>query len=165
MRASTLLMTVSGLVLALPANAEVFATLPPTADLRNLTAVGLDAARAARLTGRGVAVGILDSAIEVDHPEHAGRVMATHDHTTGDAVAFAPEDSHGTHVLGTLAGRNVGVAPGASILSASIFNPTLAGIDPDVDANFLIPLALRWAIGGGPASSTIPGGTTWTSRT
>lgn len=149
MRISSLLMTVSGLVLALPANAEVFSALPPTADLRNLTAVGVDAARAAGLTGRGVVVGILDSAVDVAHPEFAGRVLATYDHTTGVAVAFTPDDSHGTHVLGTLAGRNVGVAPGASILAASIFNPTLAGIDPDVDANFLIPLALRWTIDGG----------------
>jgi hypothetical protein len=43
----------------------------------------------------------------------------------------------------------VGVAPGARILSASIFNPTLAGIDPDFDANVLFPLALRWTIVGG----------------
>ena len=149
MRISNLLMTVSGLVLALPADAEVFPTLPPTADLQNLTAVGIDAARAAGLTGRGVVVGILDSAVEVDHPEYAGRVMGTYDHTTGAAVAFAPENSTAPMFWARLRGRTWGVALGASILAASIFNPTLAGIDPDVDANFLIPLALRWTIDGG----------------
>ena len=149
MRVSCLLMTVSGLVLALPAKAEVVSTLPPTADLWNLTAIGIEAARAAGLTGQGIVIGILDDAVDAAHPEFAGRVLGTYDHTTGEAVAFTPDDSHGTHVLGTLAGQNVGVAPGASILAASIFNPTLADIDPDLDANILIPQALRWTIDGG----------------
>jgi subtilisin family serine protease len=107
--------------LALPANADVFPAFPPTADLRNLTVVDVDAARAAGLTGRGILVGILDDAIDVAHPEFADRVVATYNFRTGQPVAFLPTDSHGTRVLGSLAGRTVGV----------------------------------------PASSTIPGGTTW----
>jgi len=151
MRVSSLLMTVSGLVLALPALANERSTPPPLTDLRNLTAIGIEAAREAGLTGRGIVVVILDDAVQLDHPEYAARVLATYDYRTGQPVAFTPFDPHGTHVLGTLAGRNVGVAPGASILSASIFGPVMEfeDIDPDVDINVLVPQALRWAIDGG----------------
>jgi subtilase-type serine protease len=117
------------------------------ADLQNLSAIGIEAARAAGLTGQGIIVGILDSAVDISHPEFAGRILGTYDHTTGGPVAFIPMDSHGTHVLGTIAGQTVGVAPGASLLSASI-EPALA-VDPTDEANVMIPDAMRWAIDGG----------------
>ena len=145
MRIFSLLMTVSGLAFALPASADPVPAPPSAAELQNLTAIGIDAARAAGLTGQGVIVGILDSAVQSNHPAFGGRVIATYDYATGEPVAFPPPNSHGTHVLGTLAGHNVGVAPGAGIVSAAVFGPLDAFIPPDTGANILVANAIRWA--------------------
>ena len=147
MRVSALFMTVSCLLLALPSQAHAQAAPPTLADLPNLTAIGIEAAREAGLTGKGVTVGIIDFAVDTNHPEFAGRILDTYDFKTGNPVAFTPTASHGTHVLGTLAGQNVGVAPGASILSVANNGPDEA--DVLLEANVLVPAALRWAIKGG----------------
>lgn len=149
MRLPILFLTVSSLVLSLPAGAQERDTPPPLSDLGNLTVIGIDAARAAGLTGRGVVVGILDSGIQDDHPEFAGRVLGTFDYETGEPATLPPVHAHGTHVLGTMAGQNVGVAPGAGILSAAIFTPSTGMIDEAEDLNILVPGALRWAVEGG----------------
>lgn len=147
MRICSLLMTVPALCLALPAQAETLMAPPTLADMPNLTAIGIEAARAAGLTGKGVVIGILDSAVDASHPEFAGRILETYDHTTREPVQFSPDTEHGTHVLGTAAGQNVGVAPGTNILSASIQSRT--GIDYYLEVNTLIPDAMRWSIEGG----------------
>jgi subtilase-type serine protease len=147
MRVSALFMTVSCLLLALPSQAHAQAAPPTLADLPNLTAIGIEAAREAGLTGKGVTVGILDKAVDTSHPEFAGRILGTYDYTTGGPVEFTPTNPHGTHVLGTLAGQNVGVAPGASILSIAIAESSVE--DLETEAEVQIPSALRWAIDGG----------------
>jgi len=149
MRVSALLMTVSSLVLALPSQAHAQAAPPTLEDLPNLTAVGIEAARAAGLTGKGVVVGILDTAVDASHPEFAERILGTYDFANGEPVTNIPNNtpaaSHGTHVLGTLAGQNVGVAPGASILSADLFTET----EVTEDNTVLFSRTLRWFIDNG----------------
>lgn len=149
MRIAYIFLSLSTILLVQPLHAGDRPLPPSVGNLDNLTVIGIDAVRRAGLTGQGVVVGILDEAVEVDHPEFAGRIRATYDYETGQPVAFAPFDPHGTHVLGTFAGQNVGVAPGASILAASIFAPPTSAIDDDTDLNILVPGALRWAVDGG----------------
>ncbi|MDF5753857.1 S8 family serine peptidase [Spongiactinospora sp. TRM90649] len=84
--------------------------------------------------GEGIVIGVLDSGVEFEHPEIAaqyrgrrpdGRV--THDYNWfNPSGVCGREDSvpcdrtgHGTHVTGTLVGKNgIGVAPGATWIAA-----------------------------------------------
>ncbi|WP_235965720.1 S8 family serine peptidase [Micromonospora rubida] len=88
--------------------------------------IGAPAAWQAGYTGAGVTVAVLDSGIDVAHPDLAGRVVASENFTEGleddrDLVG------HGTHVASTVAGsgaasdgRNRGVAPDASLVSGKV---------------------------------------------
>jgi len=70
-------------------------------------------------TGRNITIAVIDSAIDVRHPDLAGQVVLTQNFVTGrTAVA----ESHGTGVAGIIAARAgngigiAGVAPGARLL-------------------------------------------------
>ncbi|MFF7680456.1 S8 family serine peptidase [Actinacidiphila glaucinigra] len=102
-----------------------------------LTKIGVDKVRAERgPTGEGVRVAVLDTGVDIDHPDLAGK-LATDDAedpahpggwlefgATGEPVASLPHDSsyHGTHVAGTIAGGDasgtaIGVAPDAELMA------------------------------------------------
>jgi subtilisin family serine protease len=59
--------------------------------------------------GSPVVIGSLDSGVDSDHPEYAGRLILGKDWVNNDA---SPEDDngHGTHTIGTMIGSSVGVA-------------------------------------------------------
>ncbi len=74
--------------------------------------------------GSGVTVVIIDSGINPDHSEFAGRVQRLVNFYTGpDANGGRDIRGHGTHVAGCAAGATTGPAPGASIVSLAITNP------------------------------------------
>jgi subtilisin family serine protease len=58
--------------------------------------------------GADVVVGSIDTGVDMDHPELAGRTIAGTDFINGGGPD--DEDGHGTHTSGTMAGTNVGVA-------------------------------------------------------
>jgi subtilisin family serine protease len=98
-------------------------TGPPEETLWHLRDIGLTSARKAGFegTGLGVTAAVLDTGI-ADVPELTGRVIDTRelDLETWQARKLdrtKDTHGHGTLVAGLIAGRTVGVAPGASLVN------------------------------------------------
>ncbi|MFJ9808914.1 S8 family peptidase [Streptomyces sp. NPDC101158] len=91
------------------------------ADLKeSVPLIGAPEAWAAGYTGKGVKVAVLDTGIDVNHPDFAGLIDGTTSFVPGEAVTDV--NGHGTHVAGTIVGSgaasggaNKGVAPGADL--------------------------------------------------
>lgn len=100
-------------------------------------------------TGKGITVGVLDTGVDPTHAELKGKVTRWQDFTAdGDAIPAAPHDKdargHGTHVCGLIAGRDVGVAPGADVAVACVLPQSRKGRFSQVAGgmNWLASLAL-----------------------
>jgi subtilisin family serine protease len=83
----------------------------------------LDVAEAHRLSrGTGVRVAIIDTGVDTQHPDLAGRTLLTRNYIDNDAVAFRG-DRHGTQVAGLIAAAAnngigiVGVAPDVKLMA------------------------------------------------
>ncbi|MBI5565223.1 MAG: S8 family serine peptidase, partial [Chloroflexi bacterium] len=130
---------------------------PPTSNLQPPTSIewGITQIRADQvwsalgITGTGVVVANMDTGVDWQHPalhdnyrglgpkglvNHAGSWIDT----TDDATVY-PFDGygHGTHTMGTLAGRDgIGVAPGARWIAARVLNTQGYGLDSWIHAGF-----------------------------
>lgn len=87
----------------------------------HLRAVGLPAKRTKSTpTGKGVTIAVLDTGIDAAHRELDGRVVGGVAFDVDNQVVTDREpgdtDGHGTHVAGLIAGKSVGVAPGAKLI-------------------------------------------------
>ena len=98
--------------------------------------------------GEGVTVCIIDTGIDSDHPDFAGRIGLTKDFSGKGSVEDG--NGHGTHVASTVAGtgaasngKYVGVAPAASILVAKVLSDAGGGRMSDVMAG------VEWAVQNG----------------
>ncbi|KAI9092594.1 peptidase S8/S53 domain-containing protein [Phlyctochytrium arcticum] len=86
------------------------------------------------LAGEGVDVYVIDTGVEIDHPELEGRATFAKDFT-----GLGKEDGqgHGTHVSGIIAGKTYGVAKKANIIAVRVLgsdgygenNQIIAGMD------------------------------------
>jgi len=102
----------------------------------NLDLVESDAAHRTS-TGAGAVVAVVDSGVQADHPDLAGRVGTGYDIVDDDA---SPQDGdgHGTHVLGiagAATGNGVGVAsvaPGATLMPVRVLGDDGSGTLSDV---------------------------------
>ncbi len=118
-------------------------------ELWNHALIGLEAAGELGLDGTGVRIGQLDTGINPDLPDLAGKLVAWAEFDwSGSRINSQPHETHasghGTHVASVMIGDTTGVAPGAELIAALVLpggygtlEQVLAGmqwvIDPDGD--------------------------------
>jgi subtilisin family serine protease len=83
--------------------------------------------------GAGVTIYVVDTGVRSTHGELAGRVAAGFTSIT-DAQGTNDCHGHGTHVAGTAAGTNFGVAPAALIVPVRVMNCSGSGSTSDIIA-------------------------------
>jgi subtilisin family serine protease len=129
--------------------AEIAAAQGPVFDEQSFT-WGLQAIRAnlSHLTGRGVKVAVLDTGVDITHPDLTGCIEDTMSFVVGQAVEDG--QGHGTHCIGTVAGPanpqegpRYGVAFDARILAGKVLNNAGSGTDGQILAGIV------WAIARG----------------
>jgi subtilisin family serine protease len=110
-----------------------------------LRATGVDASTA---TGAGIRIAVLDTGLDLAHPDFAGRSITTRSFVAGEAV----DDGfgHGTHCAGTAAGpakpgegRRYGIAPEAALFVGKVLDNSGSGPDATILAG------IDWAITSG----------------
>jgi hypothetical protein len=96
--------------------------------------------------GRGVMVAVIDTTIEVAHPELAGAVAGAFDALEGGA---SKAEAHGTEIAGILAARArlIGVAPEAKLLSVRAFKG--GGAQPAQSTTLQLLRGIDWAFDAG----------------
>ena len=104
----------------------------------------LDAAE----SGAGITIAVLDTGIDLRHPDFAGRDITTRSFVDGETAQDV--QGHGTHCAGTMAGplepaqgRRYGIAYGARLLVGKVLNNQGSGTDADILAG------MSWAISAG----------------
>ncbi|KAJ1334989.1 cerevisin [Microdochium nivale] len=115
--------------------------------------------------GAGACVYVIDSGVDVTHPELEGRAEQVKNTVDSDP---ADRNGHGTHVAGIVAAKTYGVAKKAKILAVKVFDASgrtsnsivLAGMDfvisdsatrkADCPAGMIVNMSL-----GGAASATV----------
>ena len=125
------------------------APTPSFADSDELTwglqAIGISAAQDAGNTGAGVRVAVLDTGVNLEHPDFASRDIIAESFIDGEG----PHDAHGhgTHCIGTAcgpwetdAGPGYGVAPEAEIFSGKVLGDDGTGSDSSILAG------IDWAL-------------------
>ena len=93
-----------------------------------LKRLSADAAYAAGITGAGVKIGVMDSGFDASHPEAARFHAVTANGQSADGTPFSVSgqlnprnDSHGTHVTGTIAAARDGVGMHGVAFNADLY--------------------------------------------
>lgn len=123
-----------------------FSDTPVTPNLR---LIGAPQVWAHNITGQGVVIALLDSGVDMSHPELAARWRGG-PHAWFDPYGQHPDQpvdltGHGTQVLGVIvggeaSGLRIGIAPEAQWIAARIFN------DQGRATTTAIHAALRWVL-------------------
>ena len=97
--------------------------------------------------GRGVTVAVIDSAIDVTHPDLAGAVIESYDAVGG---ASYEKDTHGTAVAGLIRGRGAasGVAPESRLLAVRAFAAGQTAQEPEATTEAVVR-GIQWAVDHG----------------
>ncbi|NHC44032.1 type VII secretion-associated serine protease mycosin [Motilibacter aurantiacus] len=111
----------------------------------HLGALGAERANAVS-TGEGVVVAVIDSGVDLTHPELRGQVLPGVDYLGGEQRGRTDTDGHGTEVAALIAGSGApggtgatGLAPGARILPVRFLGGGAVAQERD------LPRAIRWA--------------------
>ena len=127
-----------------------------------ITQIGADTVHSGGNTGSGIKVAIIDTGVDYNHPDLAGRYAGGYDFVNDDTNPM-DDNNHGTHVAGTIAAvineaGIIGVAPDVSVYALKVLNRRGSGNFGDVIA------ALEWCVDNGIqitnnsfGSSTDPG--------
>lgn len=91
-------------------------------------------ANAVSTTGNGIGVAIVDTGVDLDHPDIAGNLAAS---CFTSYTSCDDDNGHGTHVAGIVAAENntrdiVGIAPGAKIYPVKVLDGSGSGLFSDV---------------------------------
>jgi len=122
------------------------ATTPPLADT-TLATWGLQATRilSSRYAGRGIRVAILDTGVDLQHPDFAGRTIVSQSFVTGLPVDDG--NGHGTFCAGVACGPQqpsqpprYGIAFGADLYIAKVLDDDAGGTDGNILAG------IDWAV-------------------
>lgn len=136
-------------VVARHTRAEMAASQGPEWDEQAYT-WGLQAIRASvsSWTGRDVKIAVLDTGVDTDHPDLAGRIEDTASFVPGETAEDG--NGHGTHCIGTAAGPahpqqgpRYGVACEARILAGKVLSNAGSGTDGQILAG------MAWAVANG----------------
>ncbi len=118
-------------------------TVRPVLD-ESVPLIGAPRAWEAGLDGTGVTVGVVDTGVDLEHPDLAGVVTSSANFTEEPDVTDG--SGHGTHVASTIAGsgkaaagRYKGVAPGAKLVVAKVFDASESATESQVMAG------MEWA--------------------
>lgn len=129
-------------------DAKVHGTAAPALGTPTVPLTGATDAHRAGLDGSGVKVAVLDTGVDADHPDLAGRIAGT-------KVFVNVQDStdrtgHGTHTASTIAGtgaashgRYAGMAPGADLLIGKVLGDDGSGSLSGIVAG------MEWAVDQG----------------
>lgn len=106
--------------------------------------------------GQGVTAYVIDTGVRITHQDFGGRAAYGYDAVDDDSTAD-DEYGHGTHVAGTIAGTEHGVAKKASIVAVRVLDETghgtteqvVAGVDW-VTAHHQGPSVANMSLGGPP---------------
>jgi subtilisin family serine protease len=111
--------------------------------------IGAPEAWAAGYTGKGVKVAVLDTGIDVSHPDFAGVIDGTTSFVPGEDVTDV--NGHGTHVASTIVGSGAasggdykGVAPGADLYVGKV----LGGVEGSGQDSWVMA-GMQWAAESG----------------
>ncbi|SER44142.1 Peptidase inhibitor I9 [Lentzea xinjiangensis] len=125
-------------------------------DQRNLP---LDQRYSYNSTGSGVNAYVIDTGLRTSHQAFGGRARNGYDFVDNDAVA-QDGNGHGTHVAGTIAGAQHGVAKAATVYGVRVLNNsgsgTIAGVVAGVNwvaNNHVKPAVANMSLGGGANTS------------
>ncbi|MGW0630204.1 S8 family serine peptidase [Streptomyces sp. NPDC002758] len=106
--------------------------------------IGTQAAWDAGLTGKGVTVAVLDTGVDLSHPDLTDRVSTTKSFIEGQEVA--DRNGHGTHVTSTVGGsgtasegKEKGVAPEATLAVGKVLSDQGSGSESQIIAG------MEWA--------------------
>ncbi|MEH3062530.1 MAG: S8 family serine peptidase [Methylobacterium radiotolerans] len=122
------------------------AAVEETAFTWGLQAVGVDRTR---FTGRGIKVSVLDTGLDLSHPDFAGRAIQSRSFIDGVPTA-QDGNGHGTHCAGIAAGParpgkppRFGVAPDVELFVGKVLDDRGRGADGSILAG------IQWALSNG----------------
>ena len=83
-------------------------------------------------TGKGILIALIDTGVDINHPDLQGQILSTHNLIDHFSESFA-DDLHGTAVAGVISARAdnnlgaIGIAPGAKLVALKACWPQQAG--------------------------------------